>query len=188
MSLLDHNKILAGFRNKLSEEQTFPILIKPHPKQDITRRLAETSRETTLDYISKGLRSTLTTPHSLVNYLSSTMPNDQKPTNSVPSISEIRPRLFLGNVLCVTDILNNHVKAAISLVGSCMEIWAYPQLRNHIPNYLFYPCNDTRCQDMLNLMSPCYDFIEEQLRSPGGVAVHCVWGVSRSATIVIALS
>eukprot|EP00249_Psilotum_nudum_P015413 c25314_g1_i1 orf=370-1185(+) len=48
------------------------------------------------------------------------------------------------------------------------------------------PLNDDSQQTILDILQPCFDFIDEGRRQGGAVLVHCIAGVSRSAAIVIA--
>ncbi|KUJ06434.1 phosphatases II, partial [Mollisia scopiformis] len=105
------------------------------------------------------------------------------------SISEIRPRLFLGNISCIIDsktVQENNIKAGISLISWPITSWLNPQFREQIPHHLPLLCKDNGEQDILKFMPVCCDFIHEQLRTAGGIAIHCVMGISRSASIVIA--
>ncbi|KUJ06435.1 phosphatases II, partial [Mollisia scopiformis] len=105
------------------------------------------------------------------------------------SISEIRPRLFLGNLSSILDpqtVRNHNIKAGISLIGYPLKVWSTPEFAQQIPQHSYFECFGYGGQDILKLMSPCCDLIDQYMSSPGGVVVHCVKGWSRSASMVIA--
>ena len=45
---------------------------------------------------------------------------------------------------------------------------------------------DTQCQDIKKYFPECLEYIEQSIQEGGTVLVHCMAGISRSATIVIA--
>ncbi|TQV93474.1 hypothetical protein V2A60_010119 [Cordyceps javanica] len=114
-----------------------------------------------------------------------------------PSISEIRPHLFLGNLystLNLETLRSNNITALMSLMDAHHGQWGAPHIRNIIPqaSHLYIQCLDSSTTDLLQFMSKVCDFIDEHVCAPaagGGdanVLVHCREGVSRSATMVIA--
>lgn len=113
-----------------------------------------------------------------------------------PSISEIRPHLFIGNLystLYPETLQANKISAIVSLMDARHGKWGAPSIRSIMPeaNHLYIPCLDSSTMDLLSFMNDVCDFIERHSCSPDGdrdmnVLVHCREGISRSASIVIA--
>ncbi|GAB0138840.1 hypothetical protein EsDP_00007062 [Epichloe bromicola] len=109
-----------------------------------------------------------------------------------PSISEIRPHIFIGNLFSTLDpntLRANNITAIVSLMDARHGKWGTPSIRSIVPeaNHLYIPCLDSSTMDLLLFMSDVCDFIEEHsCRDDENVLVHCRAGVSRSASIVIA--
>ncbi|RDL38613.1 uncharacterized protein BP5553_02953 [Venustampulla echinocandica] len=85
-----------------------------------------------------------------------------------PSISEIEPYLFIGNVSSSMnrDILrDNGITAIISLLDGPYAKWNYLENKKLVPeeHHLFVPCLDSSTMDILALMSDICDFIDRQL-------------------------
>ena len=113
--------------------------------------------------------------------------------NDKPSMSEIKPGLFLGNYASswdITGLTQNHIAAIVSVVDTTAEEWDLPANRDLVPKdrHLIIPCFDSATQDLLQHLAGACDFIDAHKSddSPGNVLVHCLKGVSRSATVVIA--
>ncbi|XP_066584358.1 dual specificity protein phosphatase MPK-4-like [Prorops nasuta] len=103
------------------------------------------------------------------------------------SYNEVEPGFFLGNLTAATDIefLQETKISHILTIDSC------PLPRNiqeHFPDIRmkYVQITDMPREDLLTHFEDCYEFIEQALRTEGKVLVHCYFGVSRSATIVIA--
>lgn len=103
------------------------------------------------------------------------------------SYDQIIPGLYLGNLTAATDIewLREERITHILTVDSCpLPRKVQEQLPSLILKYL--EITDMPREDLLTRFEDSYEFIEEALNSAGRVLVHCYFGVSRSASIVIA--
>ena len=97
---------------------------------------------------------------------------------------EIIPNLFIGDIAssCNFEELNNlnitHIITAI--------LGVKPQFPNS--NFIYKNLNirDTEWENIYPYLDECVDFIDDALSNGGKVFVHCVCGVSRSATIIAA--
>lgn len=105
----------------------------------------------------------------------------------IPSYNEILPRLYLGDIqiamnkaeitrLGITDMITVEIKPLqASDLAACVK------------RYLFINVMDHWKQDILSHFDTSYEFIESALKVPTNkIYVHCVAGISRSASIVIA--
>lgn len=104
-----------------------------------------------------------------------------------PSFNEILPRLFLGDIFIATN------KDEISRLGITdmitVEIKPLPAniLAPTVKRYLYINVMDHSKQDILSHFETSNEFIETALKTPSNkVYVHCVAGISRSASLVIA--
>jgi dual specificity phosphatase 12 len=61
-----------------------------------------------------------------------------------------------------------------------------PDLPRRNENHLIIPINDTEYENIIDYLLPACQFIDDALASGGCVLVHCVMGISRSATVVAA--
>src|SRR3569833_3401558 len=123
------------------------------------------------------------------------------------SVSEIDHNLLLGDHMVGTyppDIEMYKFTSVVSLKGHSTWLWDIPAYRSLIPTerHLFVHCVDNDTQDLLVDLERICDFIDQQLAStlsaasparpaaspprPPRVLVHCVRGVSRSATAGVA--
>ncbi|XP_014227363.1 dual specificity protein phosphatase MPK-4-like [Trichogramma pretiosum] len=103
------------------------------------------------------------------------------------SCDEIEPNLFLGNLTAATDIewLKKTKITHILTVDSC----PLPRkIQDALPDIKlkFMQMADMPREDLLTSFNDSNQFIESALESGGKILVHCYFGVSRSATIVIA--
>lgn len=104
-----------------------------------------------------------------------------------PSCNEILPRLYLGDIgiatnkdeltrLGITDMISIEIK----------PLQAH-ELAACVKRYLFINIMDHSKQDILSHFNTSNEFIETALKVPTNkVYVHCVAGISRSASVVIA--
>ncbi|ATY58948.1 Dual specificity catalytic domain [Cordyceps militaris] len=123
-----------------------------------------------------------------------TSPSAPKFDTTCPaSISEIRPRLYIGNVFASVRpavLRDNHITAIMSIINARYGQWSTPCIRNMVPevNHLYIPCLDSTTMDLLPFLGRVCDFIKKHAQGPAGdnVLVHCHVGISRSASMVIA--
>lgn len=103
------------------------------------------------------------------------------------SYNEILPRLYLGDI---TTAMNRQEMIRLGITDMITaEIKQIPtqELAQTIQRYLFINVMDHTKQDLISHFETSNEFIETALKNPTNkVYVHCVAGVSRSASIVIA--
>lgn len=105
------------------------------------------------------------------------------------SVDEIEPRLYLGNCTAARNIA--FLKS--TNISHILTIDSFP-----IPNYVcssasvvnkYIHIADMARENIIEHFTDCINFIESALKNPNGsnaVLIHCFYGVSRSATILIA--
>lgn len=81
----------------------------------------------------------------------------------------------------ITYMLGKGIKAIVSVAKSGL----LHHKREDIPHYLYLPAQDHEEYEIYKFFNQTYDFIE-QSRKDTNVLVHCMAGISRSVTIVIA--
>ncbi|NXR34128.1 DUS16 phosphatase, partial [Zosterops hypoxanthus] len=98
--------------------------------------------------------------------------------------TRILPHLYLG---CQRDVLNkelmqqNNIGYVLNASNTCPKPDFIPE-----SHFLRVPVNDSFCEKILPWLDKSVDFIEKAKASNGRVLVHCLAGISRSATIAIA--
>ncbi|XP_063164406.1 dual specificity protein phosphatase 16 [Candoia aspera] len=98
--------------------------------------------------------------------------------------TRILPHLFLG---CQRDVLNkelmqqNEIGYVLNASNTCPKPDFIPE-----SHFLRVPVNDSFCEKIFPWLDKSVDFIERAKASNGCVLVHCLAGISRSATIAIA--
>uniref|UniRef100_A0A8C5KH47 Dual specificity phosphatase 16 n=1 Tax=Jaculus jaculus TaxID=51337 RepID=A0A8C5KH47_JACJA len=98
--------------------------------------------------------------------------------------TRILPNLYLG---CQRDVLNkelmqqNGIGYVLNASSTCPKPDFIPEA-----HFLRVPVNDSFCEKILPWLDKSVDFIEKAKASNGCVLVHCLAGISRSATIAIA--
>ncbi|XP_037551544.1 dual specificity protein phosphatase 16 [Nematolebias whitei] len=98
--------------------------------------------------------------------------------------TRILPHLYLG---CQRDVLNkelmqqNDIAYVLNASNTCPKPDFIPD-----SHFLRVPVNDSFCEKILPWLDRSVDFIETAKASNGRVLVHCLAGISRSATIAIA--
>jgi protein-tyrosine phosphatase len=78
-------------------------------------------------------------------------------------------------------IIGKNIKAVLSVARSGL----LHHRKEDIPHYLYIPAEDHEDYELSKYFSQTYEFIENA-RKETNVLVHCMVGVSRSVTIVIA--
>ncbi|XP_026206515.1 dual specificity protein phosphatase 13-like [Anabas testudineus] len=105
-------------------------------------------------------------------------------------IDEVWPNIYIGNVAVAQN------KAALLKLGITHVLNAAHSKRGSIGNQSFYgsdfvycgiPADDSTHFDLDVYFHPAAEFIHKALKSPDGkVLVHCIMGMSRSSTLVLA--
>lgn len=98
--------------------------------------------------------------------------------------TRILPNLYLG---CQRDVLNKDLMQQNG-IGYVLNASSTCPKPDFIPDshFLRVPVNDSFCEKILPWLDKSVDFIEKAKASNGCVLVHCLAGISRSATIAIA--
>ncbi|XP_075704525.1 dual specificity protein phosphatase 16 [Rhinoderma darwinii] len=98
--------------------------------------------------------------------------------------TRILPHLYLG---CQRDVLNKELmqQNEIGFVLNASNTCPKPDFIRD-SHFLRIPVNDSFCEKILPWLDKSVDFIEKAKASNGRVLVHCLAGISRSATIAIA--
>ena len=107
------------------------------------------------------------------------------------SCSRIIPELYLGNVVAsyhIPTLQAHDISAVVSVIENRNPRWELPEYCALIPaeNHLIIPAGDTDTQDLLVHLPQICDFIDAQHDAGRRVLVHCIAGVSRSPTVVVA--
>lgn len=98
--------------------------------------------------------------------------------------TRILPHLYLG---CQRDVLNkelmlqNNIAYVLNASNTCPKPDFIPE-----SHFLRVPVNDSFCEKILPWLDRSVEFIEKAKASNACVLVHCLAGISRSATIAIA--
>ncbi|KAJ7987924.1 hypothetical protein DPEC_G00318290 [Dallia pectoralis] len=98
--------------------------------------------------------------------------------------TRILPHLYLG---CQRDVLNKELMQQNDIVFVLNASNTCPK-PDYIPesHFLRVPVNDSFCEKILPWLDRSVEFIEKAKASNACVLVHCLAGISRSATIAIA--
>eukprot|EP00117_Sycon_ciliatum_P012086 scpid92523/ scgid4556/ Dual specificity protein phosphatase 12; Glucokinase-associated dual specificity phosphatase len=98
-------------------------------------------------------------------------------------MNNVRPHLFLGaasDALDEDQIVDNGITHILSLLSEPL-----PPLDCH-GKVKFVPILDCDTADLLAVLEDCLEFVSSAVKSGGNVLVHCIAGVSRSSSVVIA--
>ncbi|CAM9338060.1 unnamed protein product [Lampetra planeri] len=105
-------------------------------------------------------------------------------------IDEVWPNIYIGNVAVA------QTKTALMKLGITHVLNAAHSKQGSIGNQSFYgkdieycgiPADDSKHFDLDVYFRPAADFIHKGLKAPDGkVLVHCIMGMSRSSTLVLA--
>ena len=103
--------------------------------------------------------------------------------------NQILDNLFLGSEMCATDfsfLTKNNIKNVL-IIGHLIEKHFE---HHHSMNYKQININDEETENIFQYFEECFEFIENILSNQNccdeSLLIHCVAGVSRSATITIA--
>lgn len=104
-----------------------------------------------------------------------------------PSYNEILPRLYLGDICTATNKAELERVGITDLITIEIKPLASADLAACIKRYLFINVMDHSKQDIISHFDTSNQFIEDALKDPNNkILVHCVAGISRSASLVIA--
>jgi len=118
--------------------------------------------------------------------LSKTKKHDQEPEHVFgPSASEIVPRLYLSNFFFARSAESLRSEGITHVVSVLEQVPVYGPF---LKGTLHIPLEDTSDADILRHLNTTTEFIKAALaESPDHrVLVHCLMGISRSATVVCA--
>lgn len=90
-------------------------------------------------------------------------------------MTEILPNLYLGSI---ADAMSSNYNAVISM---CQTSIKYKNSVHYI-----YDIDDDILEDILKYLPELTEIIEKHLKKGDKILVHCVMGMSRSASVVIA--
>lgn len=103
-----------------------------------------------------------------------------------PSYNEILPRLYLGDVNMATNKDEITRLAITDMITIEIKPLKAADLAPCVKRYLFINIIDHSKEDILSHLETSFEFIESALKVPSNkVYVHCVAGISRSASVVI---
>lgn len=102
------------------------------------------------------------------------------------SYDEILPRLYLGDITMAVNRQDMSKLGITDMITAEMKPIPNQDLSPTVQRYLFINVMDHTKQDLLSHFETSNQFIENALKNPHNkVYVHCVAGISRSATLVI---
>ncbi|XP_033643181.1 dual specificity protein phosphatase 12-like [Asterias rubens] len=108
------------------------------------------------------------------------------PDNKPYHMDEVCKGLFLGSRDAVLTLKGQHDLLKHSITHVLSIEWSKPDISALNLNHKFVYINDMPSADILSHFEECIAFIDEVLTSSGNILVHCMMGISRSSTIVIA--
>ncbi|KAL4232721.1 Hexaprenyldihydroxybenzoate methyltransferase [Mactra antiquata] len=99
-------------------------------------------------------------------------------------IAAVTNQVFLCGVGCInTENLKNKGISHVLNTAEELEDFKYPDLNLQVRHILM---RDSPDQDLLKFLDICIDHINDVQQAGGHILVHCVAGVSRSASVCIA--
>lgn len=112
---------------------------------------------------------------------------DPMPDAGYTNVDQVEKNLYLGNVTTAMDLdwLKKHNISHILTIETCPLPQKIETFMPHITFQYFHLADMPRA-DILSLFQSSFEFLDKALESGGTVLVHCFYGVSRSATLVIA--
>ncbi|RPD63765.1 phosphatases II [Lentinus tigrinus ALCF2SS1-6] len=100
-----------------------------------------------------------------------------------PQASEIIPGLFVADLYTATSLAVLEQLAITHVVSVVRKPdFRYPRTVKH----LCIPVEDRTDNDLLGYLDHAVAWIRDALAQDGRVLVHCVWGMSRSASVMLA--
>jgi hypothetical protein len=173
----------------------FPSVFTTHPTEieqaddspeQITAKDEATEKAPGLAPVGGALRLSL--PLSVIQNPPSATSELSEPPSSKEFrriCSEIIPEeLYVSGWLVAEDWEQIEANGITHVVNTACSVSKCPFV-NEI-TYLPLSIEDSRNEDILSYVYPCIEFIEAAISSGGRVLVHCMEGVSRSCSIVIA--
>ncbi|KAJ4001832.1 phosphatases II [Lentinula boryana] len=97
----------------------------------------------------------------------------------------IEGRLYLGNIIAARSTRSLTERRITHILSVCAELIPAEHPASGI-RHMRIPVEDVDFADLLIHLPSAVAFIEDALRNDGVVLVHCVEGLSRSATVVAA--
>jgi len=94
----------------------------------------------------------------------------------------IRPGLWLGNREAASNKLELKRQGVTRLLTTVRGLILPVKITEYVSAHLVVPMDDDLEEDLLINLSQCLDF----LMQPGAVLVHCMAGISRSVSVVMA--
>ncbi|CAO1326780.1 unnamed protein product [Diamesa hyperborea] len=114
--------------------------------------------------------------------------NTTQPSKQLPfylGISEVLPSLYLCGACAIVRPETLEKLNVKFLVNATVELPDTP-LPDERPNYLRVPIKDTKDANLIEYFDQVADLIEETRQADGKSLVHCVAGVSRSVSLILA--
>ena len=98
------------------------------------------------------------------------------------AFDQVLPGLYIGSYETASDleVLRSNSITHILTVASDLP----PRFEHHF-TYKIVQALDMDTQDLSKSFASCFEFIESSINSGGRVLVHCLYGISRSSTIII---
>lgn len=106
----------------------------------------------------------------------------------------VYPGIFLGDAataICIRVLKDLGITAVLNAAQGDMDNWSYVNTKEHYYagtgiEFMGVPAIDLKHYPMHRHFHEAADFIEKVVKSGGVVLVHCVQGISRSATLILA--